>query len=77
VTFYEHINSIIKEVLLLFRSAFSASGKLSVNSFPYPYSIAEGDILNHDPLLKFGTRSSVSSGTTSAGSTFELWYEDV
>jgi len=40
-------------------------GLLRVNSFPYTYAIAEGDILNHTSLLKFGTRTSVLAGTQS------------
>lgn len=38
---------------------------LRVNSFPYTYAIAEGDIANHSALLKFGTRTTVAQGTPS------------
>lgn len=40
-------------------------GRQKVNSLDYLYSIAEGDILGHDALLKFGTRSSVVANTMS------------
>ena len=51
-------------------------GKQKINSMDYLFTIAEGDILGHDALLKFGTRTSVTAGTTSFGATFELWYEN-
>lgn len=38
---------------------------LRVNSYPYTYSIAEGDIPMHYPLLKFGTRTLVAANTKS------------
>ncbi|MDT8337329.1 MAG: hypothetical protein RQ856_05835 [Candidatus Izemoplasmatales bacterium] len=40
-------------------------GLLRVNSFNYLYGIAEGDILGHTALLKFGTRTSVAANTPS------------
>jgi hypothetical protein len=40
-------------------------GLLRVNSFPYTYAIAEGDILNHTSLLKFGTRSNTTTTMSS------------
>lgn len=44
----------------------SQSGRLNTNSQPYTYAIAEGDVLNHNPLLKFGTRTTVSAGNSSS-----------
>lgn len=38
---------------------------LMVNSQPYLYTIAEGDISGHSTLLKFGTRTSVAAATQS------------
>lgn len=38
---------------------------LRVNSFPYTYAIAEGQLDNHSALLKFGTRTSLLAGTPS------------
>lgn len=41
------------------------SNKLRTSSMPYTYDIAEGNIANHDPLLKFGTRSATAANTAS------------
>lgn len=52
----------------VFRNAkVDSTGRVQVVSQPYTYSIAEGTIPDHSPLLKFGTRSA----TTTAQST--IW----
>ena len=38
---------------------------LMVNSQPYLYAVAEGDIAGHSSLLKFGTRTSIAANTQS------------
>jgi hypothetical protein len=38
---------------------------LKVNSFPYTYAIAEGDVDGHSAVLKFGTRTLVAANTPS------------
>ena len=43
----------------------SLSNRLKVNSQPYTFAIAEGDVLNHTGLLKFGTRTTVAANTNS------------
>lgn len=43
----------------------SVSNRLKTVSQPYGYAVAEGDILNHVANLKFGTRTTVSAGTSS------------
>lgn len=43
----------------------SVSNRLKVNSQPYTYAVAEGDVLNHTGLLKFGTRTNVAAATNS------------
>lgn len=39
--------------------------RLVVSSQPYSYGIAEGSIAGHTPLLKFGTRTTITAGTQS------------
>jgi hypothetical protein len=43
----------------------STSNRLKVNSQPYTFAVAEGDVLNHTGLLKFGTRMVVAANTDS------------
>jgi hypothetical protein len=50
----------------IFRNAaVNTSDRLEVVSQPYTYSIAEGDVLGHSSLLKFGTRTTVAAATQS------------
>jgi len=46
-------------------ASFDNAANLKVNSFPYTYAIAEGDILGHTALLKFGSRTLVAANTSS------------
>jgi hypothetical protein len=45
--------------------SISRSQRLKTVSQPYGYAVAEGDIPDHEPLLKFGTRSAVAAATAS------------
>ena len=40
-------------------------GRIETVSQPYAYGIAEGEILNHSALLKFGTKTTVAANTQS------------
>jgi len=46
-------------------ATLSNSNRLRTVAQPYTYAIAEGDIPEHDGLLKFGTRETVSAGVES------------